>query len=148
MEEFVAFNANSNNGKMFTPQEWIEIGVTVCKNTITNEDRDVWRREFRPSDPPAQTPPFKIKLKPNAIPYIVKARKYNDEEIRFLNLWNKKLIDGGIGFYNHNSRWASRVLPVKKRTDDILVEVSSSNGNMSKPLKSDEYILKKLSGNN
>ena len=73
----VASNANSNNGKMFTPEVWIEIGVIVYKNTISNEDMDVWRKEFRPSDPPAQTPPFKIKLKSNAIPYIAKARKYN-----------------------------------------------------------------------
>ena len=142
MKEFVACNANSNNGKMFTPDEWISIELIVCKNTITNEDRNIWRKEFRPSDPPAQTPPFTIKLKPNVIPYIAKARKYNDEEIRFLNLWNKKLIDGGLAFYNHQSRWASRVLPVKKRTDDILVDVSSSNGKMSKPLKSDEALLK------
>ena len=102
----------------------------------------MWRKEFRPSDPPAQTPPFTIKLKPNAIPYIAKARKYNDEEIRFLNLWNEKLIDGGLAYYNHSSRWASRVLPVKKRSDDILSEISSSNGKLSKPPKSDESLLK------
>ena len=110
MKEFVACNANSNNGKMFTPDEWISIELIVCKNTITNEDRNIWRKEFRPSDPPAQTPPFTIKLKPNAIPYIAKARKYNDEEIRFLIYGTKNSLmvdwlftitnqDGPVEFY-------------------------------------------------
>ena len=47
-----------------------------------------------------------------------------------------------MGYINNNSRWASRVLPVKKRDEDLKNVPSNKNGKFSKPLKPDELIMK------
>ena len=104
------------NSNLFSIEEWDYLCDRVRYHSVTGKPRDLWRDVFNPKDPPAKVPPFKIKLKPNAEPYIAKARKYNEEEIRFLKLWNEILIAGGMRYLNNNSRWASRVLPVKKET--------------------------------
>ena len=52
------------------------------------------------------------------------------------------MIADGIGYINNNSRWASRVLPVKKRDDDMTHATKNEYGKFSKPLKPDELILK------
>ena len=117
IDEFI-LKYNQINTNLFTPEQWDYLCHRVKYHTVTGKLRDLWRDAFDPKDPPAKVPPFKIQLKPNAIPYIAKNRKYNDEETRFLKLWNEYLIAGGMGFINNNSRWASRVLPVKKRDDD------------------------------
>ena len=81
---------------------------------VTGKPRDIWRESFCNKDPPANVPPFKPVLKKDAVPYICKARKYNDEEYNFLKLHNQQIVEDNMGNINHQSRWASRSLPVKK----------------------------------
>jgi hypothetical protein len=137
IDEFIAsYSQTSSN--LFSPEEWKYLCDRVKYHSKTGALRDLWRDVFDPKDPPAKVPPFKIQLKPDAVPYIAKGRKYNEEELRFLKLWNEKLIADGIGYINNNSRWASRVLPVKKRDEDPTHASENKNRKFSKYLKSDE----------
>ena len=74
-----------------------------------------------------------MKLGDTFVPYICKSRKYNDEEYQFLKAHNQSLVDAGLGYVNHNSRWASRVLPVKKK--------DYGTSQLSKPLPQSELLM-------
>ena len=94
IEEFIT-RFKQDNSNLFSIEEWDYLCDRVRYHSVTGKPRDVWRDTFDPKDPPAKVPPFKIQLKPNSEPYIAKSRKYNEEEIRFLKLWNESLIAGG-----------------------------------------------------
>ena len=135
VDEFIARSYNEISKDLFNAKEWELLVKCVKYHTKTGKPRDLWRYVFEANDPPAKVPPFKIQLKPNVEPYIAKARKYNDEETRFLKLWNSKFIADGLGYINHESRWASRVLPVKKTDHEVYKKVKES-----RPLTDEEVI--------
>ena len=113
-----------------------ELRNVMTKSRAKEKPRDVWRTEFCPRDPPARVPEFHVKLKENAVPYICKSRKYNDEEYQYLKLHNQAIIDAELGFINHDSRWASRVLPVKKKD-----YTPTGGSQLSKPLSQSELLM-------
>ncbi|POM69138.1 Hypothetical protein PHPALM_14609 [Phytophthora palmivora] len=77
---------------------------------------DVWRLELR-ADPPANVPPLEVRLRDGARPTKCKPRKYPPHIRKFLHEFNARLVELGLVYENPQSRWSSRVLPVKKSAD-------------------------------
>ena len=74
---------------------------------------DIWRLTLGP-DPPARVPPMEIRLKPDAVPYKCKARRYPPHLSEFLREFNGQLAALGWVYENPKSRWACPVVPVRK----------------------------------
>ena len=66
-------------------------------------------------DAPAKVTPFITTLKSDAKPYKCHPRKYSLEQSEFLKNFTDDLVKNGFIYENHNSKWASPVLVVKKQ---------------------------------
>ena len=75
---------------------------------------DIWRIDLI-DDPPAKVEAMQIQLKPGAMPFVCKARKYTSGDSEYMKLFNEKLVKNKLVFKNPQARWASAVLPVKNR---------------------------------
>lgn len=65
-------------------------------------------------DPPARVEPLKITLKPDAVPFRAKPRKYSPAQREFLRRELKRLEDLGYIRKNNHSRWACAAVPMAK----------------------------------
>ena len=74
---------------------------------------DIWRLTLG-NDPPANVPPLKLRLKPEAQPYKCHARRYSPEKSTFLETFNAQLVELGLVRANKTSRWACPAVPVRK----------------------------------
>ena len=58
---------------------------------------------------------MQTKLKHEAKLYKSKPRRYSQEQSEFLKKFTDELVANGFIYENHNSRWASLVLVVKRK---------------------------------
>ena len=73
----------------------------------------VWRRKLG-ANPPVNVPPFVTELKPGAEPVRCRARKYSEEESKFLKEFVDLLLRYGLIVENLDAKWASPVIVVRK----------------------------------
>lgn len=74
---------------------------------------DLFRTSFS-SGPPADIPPLKVDLVPDARPVRVRLRNYSQEQREFLSNMVNKLVENGLAYPNPTSPWASAPLLVPK----------------------------------
>uniref|UniRef100_H3GWP3 Reverse transcriptase domain-containing protein n=1 Tax=Phytophthora ramorum TaxID=164328 RepID=H3GWP3_PHYRM len=75
---------------------------------------DIFRLAFG-NDPPIKVPPLKIRLKQGARPVKAKARRYPPLHREYLEKHLNELLDHGLVYINHRSRWASAPRIVAKK---------------------------------
>ncbi|KAE9325268.1 hypothetical protein PF008_g16908 [Phytophthora fragariae] len=80
---------------------------------LLSEYRDVFRIKLG-QDPPVDMSPFKVTLKPDAVPVRCKARHYAPEDRAFMKKHVQELIDAGLCYRNPHSKWCSPPLIIKK----------------------------------
>ncbi|EGZ09875.1 hypothetical protein PHYSODRAFT_374997, partial [Phytophthora sojae] len=68
--------------------------------------QDSFRLEFG-SDPPVKVAPLQVRVKVNAQPTKAQPRRYSPDDRAFLDRHTAKLLEFGLVFLNHRSRWAS-----------------------------------------
>lgn len=68
--------------------------------------KNIFRTIFL-SRPQAKVTLLVLTLKPNTIQFIVKIRKYNDSQRHFMRKLAQKLMEKGLSFSNHSSKWSS-----------------------------------------
>ena len=96
---------------------------------------DVFRLEFG-HDPPVKVDPLKVRLKPDAVPVKCKQRRYPPVHREFLDKHVSELLDAGLVYENHRSRWASppRIVAMKDPgTYRMTVDTRGVNA-MTKPM--------------
>ncbi|KAE8908713.1 hypothetical protein PF001_g4709 [Phytophthora fragariae] len=74
---------------------------------------DVWRARLG-ADGPARVRPYSVKLKPDAIPFRCKPRRYSPLQSDFLRSHVAELQQFGLVRLNNASRWACAAVPVRK----------------------------------
>ena len=72
--------------------------------TVILARRNVFRISFS-AGPPANVPPLRIQLKPDAQPTVVRLRKYSSDQKLFLRKLMKRLIDLDYVYPNPTSKW-------------------------------------------
>ncbi|GMF20134.1 unnamed protein product [Phytophthora fragariaefolia] len=74
---------------------------------------DVWRARLG-ADGPARVRPYSVKLKPDAIPFRCRPRRYPPLQSDFLRSLVAELQQFGLVRLNNASRWACAAVPVRK----------------------------------
>ncbi|GMF37865.1 unnamed protein product [Phytophthora fragariaefolia] len=74
---------------------------------------DVWRARLG-ADGPARVRPYRVKLKPDAIPFRCKPRRYPPQQSDFLRSHVAELQQFGLVSLNNASRWSCAAVPVRK----------------------------------
>lgn len=82
-------------------------------STIVNEHLNIVRTSLS-AGPPADFPPLKIELTPDAKPVHVRLRKYSKEQREFLDKFVDSLVKYGMTYPNPTSPWACAPLLVPK----------------------------------
>jgi hypothetical protein len=80
---------------------------------LVHEYADIFRTRLG-ADPPANVPPMKIKLRPDACPIRVKVRRYSPPQAQFLRSKVDELLRLGLVKANNSSEWACAPLIVPK----------------------------------
>ena len=86
------------------------------KDTI-HRHRNVFRTSFS-AGPPAAVAPLRIKLQKDAIPTVVKLRRYSPEQRQFLKKLMDQLIKLDLVYPNPTSKWGSALHLVPKHGPD------------------------------
>lgn len=86
--------------------------VSALKKLVSDHT-DIFRTSFS-SGPPADIPPLKIDLVPEAKPVRVRLRNYSQEQRDFLSETVKNLVSCGMAYPNPSSPWASAPFLVPK----------------------------------
>ncbi|KAE9083679.1 hypothetical protein PF006_g26638 [Phytophthora fragariae] len=79
--------------------------------------QDSFRLEFG-CDPPVKVAPLQVRVKVNAQPTKAQPRRYSPDDRAFLDRHTAKLLEFGLVFLNHRSRWASAPRIVRKKEQD------------------------------
>lgn len=88
-------------------------GATRLRSLLT-EYVDVFRVEFG-RDPPVKVPPMQVRLKKGAVPVKAKVRRYPPLHQTYMEEHVNALVNAGLVFENHRSRWASPPRIVSKK---------------------------------
>ncbi|GMF20223.1 unnamed protein product [Phytophthora fragariaefolia] len=79
--------------------------------------QDSFRLEFR-RDPPVKVEPLQVRVKVNTQPTKAQPRRYSPDDRAFLDRHTAKLLEFGLVFLSHRSRWASAPRFVRKKEQD------------------------------
>ncbi|KAG6610714.1 Retrotransposon protein, Ty3-gypsy subclass [Phytophthora cinnamomi] len=79
--------------------------------------QDSFRLEFG-RDPPVKVALLQMRVKVNAQPTKAQPRRYSPDDRAFLDRHTAKLLEFGLVFLNHRSRWASAPRIVRKKEQD------------------------------
>ncbi|EGZ29951.1 hypothetical protein PHYSODRAFT_468927 [Phytophthora sojae] len=91
---------------------------TAKLTSILRVRADTFRVEFG-NDPPVSVAPMQVRLKQGAQPVRAQPRRYSPTDRDFLDRHTRALIENGLIFKNHRSRWASAPRIVRKKEQDI-----------------------------
>jgi DNA-binding transcriptional ArsR family regulator len=78
---------------------------------------DTFRLEFG-LDPPVRVEPMQVRLKPDARPAKTQSRRYSPDDRAFLDRHTAALLEHGLVYVNHRSRWASAPRIVRKKEQE------------------------------
>ncbi|KAE8992472.1 hypothetical protein PR001_g20930 [Phytophthora rubi] len=78
---------------------------------------DCFRVEFG-NDPPVRVEPMQVRLKAGASPVRAQPRRYSPNDRAFLDRHTAALLEHGLVFKNHRSRWPSAPRIVRKREQE------------------------------
>lgn len=81
---------------------------------IVNARVDSFRLEFG-HDPPVKVAPMQVRVKPDAKRTKAQPRRYSPDDRAFLDRHTTKLLECGLIFVNHRTRWASAPRTVRKK---------------------------------
>ena len=79
--------------------------VPTLRKSIEDR-RNVFRTTFS-AGPPANVPPLSIRLKPEAVPTVVKLRRYAPSQLLFLRNLMHKLLECNYIYHNPTAQWGS-----------------------------------------
>ncbi|KAE8980660.1 hypothetical protein PR001_g23652 [Phytophthora rubi] len=98
-----------------------EMGLTLDGQarltTILHVRADSFRVDFG-NDPPVRVAPRQVHLKAGAKPVRAQPRRYSPTDREFLDRHTRALLDHGLVYKNHRSRWASAPRIVRKKEQD------------------------------
>ncbi|GMF39968.1 unnamed protein product [Phytophthora fragariaefolia] len=98
-----------------------EMGLTLDGQarltTILHVRVDSFRVDFG-NDPPVRVTPMQVHLKAGAKPVRAQTRRYSPTDREFLDRHTRALLDHGLMYMNHRSRWASEPRIVRKKEQD------------------------------
>ena len=111
--------------------------------------RAIWENDL---SAPALVHPMILQMKPGAAPVRCAARRYTPEQSNWLRAHVKTLLDQGLIYRNHDSRWSSPAIVVKKphgagfRLCVDLRAVNALTESSAWPMPMIEVVLGKLQG--
>ncbi len=122
-------------------------------NSLLTKYSDVFRTSFG-QDPPVKVDPLKIRLKPNAEPVKCTARRYPPAHREFLDQHVSELLEHGLVYMNHRSRWCSAPRIVSKKEPGqyrMTIDVRGVNSRtepMPWPMPILEVVTESVAGSN
>ena len=77
---------------------WFEPGFHNGQSALLHKQPDdIWRIDLI-DDPPAKVEAMQIQLKPGAMPFVCKARKYTSGDSEYMKLFNENLAKNKLVF--------------------------------------------------
>ncbi|KAH9152761.1 hypothetical protein AeRB84_004872 [Aphanomyces euteiches] len=96
--------------------------------SILTKYGDVFRLSWK-MDPPVKVAPLEVRLKHDAIPIHCKTRRYSPLQLQFLRGHLQEIVNNGLGYINHRSRWASPPRIVDKKDGSFRMTVDNRGPN-------------------